>query len=131
MHTQKHKISRHAPSIFQGRLNLAAAAKPHVALSIEYAAERVIMRSLVALLVALALLYLYFVSASVVNIMARKEALAQSGQIEGSIGSLEGQYFSLSQAITPQAEAALGLVPVTNTAYVDRPNDVGIADISR
>jgi hypothetical protein len=127
---QKQKISKHSPSIFQGRLNLAAAAKPRVALSMEYAAERVILRSLIAVLIVLAFLYLYFVSSSVINIMARKEALAQSTQIEGSIGALEGQYFTLSQAITPQSASSLGLVPVSSTDYVDRPGDVGIADIS-
>ena len=130
MHTQTHKISKHSPSIFQGRLNLAAASKPRVALAIEYPLERLIMRTMIALLIALAFCYLYFVAASVLNIMARKEALAQSAQIDGSIGALEGQYFTLSQSITSQSAVALGLSPISvaNTAYVDRPGNVGIAD---
>jgi hypothetical protein len=130
MNTQTHKISKHSPSIFQGRLNLAAASKPHIALAVEYPMERMIMRVLVAFLIMLAFGYLYFVAASVLNIMARKEALSQSAQIEGTIGSLEGQYFALSQSITPQSAVTLGLTPITvqNTDYVDRPGHVGIAD---
>ena len=91
------------------------------------------MRVLVSLLILLALGYLYFVAASVLNIMARKEALSQSAQIEGTIGSLEGQYFALSQGITPQSAVALGLSPISvkDTDYVNRPGNVGIADTAR
>src|SRR5580698_2693645 len=128
MNKQKLKISKHTPSVFQGRLNLAAASKPRVSLAVEYPAERMILRGLVAALIVLAMGYLYFVSASVINIMAQKEAMTQSAQIEGSIGALEGQYFSLSQSITPQAAVAMGLTPISvqDTDYVDRPG-VGIA----
>ena len=129
MHARIQKISKYRPSIFQGHLNLAAAQKPHVALAVEYPAERVILRALVAMLILLALCYLYFVSASIINIMARKEALARSGSIEASIGSLEGQYFSLTQSITPQSAVAIGLTPISirNTDYVERPGTVGMA----
>ena len=128
MNTNHQKISKHRPSVFQGRLSLAAASKPRVALAVEHPAERFISRALIALLVVLALWYLYFVSASVLNIMARKEAMAQSASIEASIGSLEGQYFALQQSITPQSAIGLGLSPVESTDYVDRPGNVGIAD---
>jgi hypothetical protein len=131
MHKQTLKISKHAPSVFQGRLNLAAASKPHVAFAIEHPAERMILRALIASLIILGAGYLYFVSASVINIMAQKEAMTQTAQIEGSIGALEGQYFTLSQSITPQAAVAMGMTPISvqDTDYVDRPG-VGIADIA-
>ena len=131
MHTRIQKISKYRPSIFQGHLNLAAAQKPRVALAVEDPAERVILRALVAVLVVLAFGYLYFVSASIMNIMARKEAMAQSGAIVASIGSLEGQYFSLTQSITADSAVAIGLSPISvqNTAYVERPGNVGMAGI--
>jgi hypothetical protein len=131
MNKHIHKISKYSPSIFQGRLNLAAASsRPHVALAVEYPAEKVVLRVLLGLLGGLALCYLYFVSASVLNVMAQKEAIAQAGKIESSIGKLEGRFFTLSQAITPQSAASLGLIPITATDYVDRPGNVGIADVS-
>ena len=128
MNTAHKKLSKHTPSIFQGRLNLSAAAKPHVALAVEYPVERIIMRALIAFLILLAFCYLYFVSASVINVMARKEALAEAAKIEGTIGGLEGKYFTLSQAITSQSADALGLSPIQTTGYVTRPGNVGIAD---
>jgi hypothetical protein len=129
MHANIQKISKYRPSIFQGHLNLAAAQKPRVALAVEYPVERVILRSLVAVLILLAMCYLYFVSSSIINIMARKEAMARSGAIVASIGSLEGQYFTLTQSITPQSAVAIGLSPIStqNTAYVERPGNVGMA----
>jgi hypothetical protein len=128
MHTRIQKISKYRPSIFQGHLNLAVE-KPRVSLAVEYPVERVILRALVAVLVVLAMGYLYFVSASIINIMARKEAMTQSGAIIASIGSLEGQYFSLTQSITPDSAVAIGLSPIStaNTAYVERPGNVGMA----
>jgi hypothetical protein len=131
MNNKTYRVSKHTPSVFQGRLNLAVASKPRMALSIEYPAERMIFRGLVAVLIVLAMCYLYFVSASVINIIAQKEAMSQTSRIEGSIGALEGQYFTLSQSITAQAAVAMGLtsISVKDIAYIDRPS-VGIAEIA-
>ncbi len=126
-HNQQQKESKYNHSVFQGRLNLGAVSKPRTALAIEYPAERVILRTLIALLVILAVCYLYFVSASIINIMARKEALARSAKIDASIGALEGDYFALTQEITPQSAVAIGLTPIQNTDYVERPGTVGMA----
>lgn len=123
------KISRYTPSVLQGRLSLAeASTKPRVALAVEYPSERFILKGLIAALIILACGYLYFVSESVLNIMAQRTADNQSAQIQATIGSLENQYFALSQAITPQAGSELGLVPVQVNEYVNRPSNVGLAD---
>jgi type II secretory pathway component PulM len=94
---------------------------------IEYPAERIILRGLIAALISLAMCYLYFVSSSVINIMARKEALSRSVAINASIGSLESRYFALSQSITPNSAVAVGLTPIAATDYVERPGTVSIA----
>ncbi len=125
------KISKHAPSLFQGRLNLTAVSKPRTALAVEYPVERVILRALIAALLVLAFCYLYFVSASVINIMARKEAMSRSAAIDASIGDLEADYFALTGEITPSSAMAIGLTPIQSTDYVDRPGTVGMADIER
>ena len=128
MHTKIQKISKYSPSIFQGRLNLAAVSKPHPAFALEYPVERIILRTLLGFLMLLAICYLYFVAASVLNIISRKEALVRSTHIESSIGTLEGEYLALSQAVTPQSAVTLGLIPIADTHYVDRPGNVSIAD---
>ena len=128
MTKRTYKISRHIPSIFQSKLDFSPA-RQGFSLSMEHPAERTLMRVLCATLVVLACAYLYFVTASVLNVMGRKDALTQISHIDDTIGNLEGQYFALSQAVTPQAGEAIGLVPVTQTQYVYRPGTIGAATI--
>ncbi len=123
-----HKISKHAPSIFQGRLNFDTA-RHGLSLMMEHPYERILARCLTIAVVTLVAGYLYFVSGSVLNVMARKDALTQVTKIQGAIGGLEQQYFALSQDVTPSTGGVLGLAPVENTQYVYRPGNVGAATI--
>ena len=82
------------------------------------------LRGLYAAIVLLIAAYLYFVSAAVLNVMARREALTQITRANAAISSLEGNYFSLSHAITPQTASSLGLSPIQSTEYVNRPGNV-------
>ena len=63
------------------------------ALSIEYSFERIAMRVLFAILGVVLCGYLYFVGASVLNIIARKEAVRQSQRLKQTVGEnrLKGQ----------------------------------------
>lgn len=96
-------------------------------LAIEYAWERTLLRALLTLLAFLTIGYLYFVASSVLNVIAHKEAIAQTAQIESEIGLLEQKYFTLSQDLTPAAGSALGLAPITAQKYVYRHGNVGNA----
>lgn len=94
----------------------------HIAvLSIEYSFERVAFRVLFALLGIILCGYLYFVGASVLNIIARKEASRSSVSLQSTIAGLEKQYFALTDAVTPESASTLGLSTVNSTAYVYRP----------
>ncbi len=94
----------------------------HIAiLSLEYSFERVAFRVLFALLGIILCGYLYFVGASVLNIIARKEASRSSVSLQSSIAGLEKQYFALSEGVTPETGSTLGLSPVHETDYVYRP----------
>jgi hypothetical protein len=97
-------------------------------LSVEYLYERVAFRVLFALLGVALLGYLYFVGASVMNIIERKEASHAAAALQGSIAGLEKQYFALSESITPQNGAALGLAPLSNADYVYRPGATASAE---
>lgn len=129
MRTRIHKISKYAPSIFQGRLNFSSVQRD-VSLSLEHPAERIILRVLSILLLASIAGYLYFVSASILNVIARKEALSSVAVIQGSIGGLEQNYFELSSGISPASGSSLGLAPVAHQSYVYRPGNVGAATIA-
>ena len=113
------KISRYAPSIFQGRLDFAA--RRAVSLTLEHPAERVVLRVLMLSLTLLAVLYVYFVGASIVNVIARKDALKQIATLASAVAMLEREYFVASGAISPESGLGLGLVPIENTAYVHTP----------
>lgn len=122
------KLSKHKASVFQGKLDFSGAVgKPRMALATEFPIERNLLRGLYIAIVVLICLYLYFVSAAVLNVMHRREALSQINQIDASIGDLENQYFALTQQITPQAGSTLGLVPMQSTNYIDRPTQLSDA----
>ena len=97
----------------------------------EHPAEGILFRVLSILLIAAIGGYLYFVSASILNVIARKEALTKVSVIQGSIGGLEQRFFELSSGIRPESGPSLGLAPVGEKTYVYRPGNVGAATIAR
>lgn len=98
---------------------------PRFLLSIEHPLEYQVRRGLYLAIGVTIALYIYFVGSSVFNVMAKTEAETNTRALHDAIASLEGNYFTLSQAITPEAAASLGLVatvatyvrPMESTAY--------------
>jgi hypothetical protein len=122
--TKRFHISKLKPSIFQGRLDFEAVSKRQTqVLAVEYRAERIALTLLIALLAALFFGYFYFVIGSVFNVIGERQADAESSNLQSSIATLEQQYFSLSQSLTPQSAADMGLAPIQNTQYVYRPGN--------
>lgn len=111
------KISKYRPSILQGKLEFGGA---HIAL--EHPRERLIMQALVFALAAVFCCYLYFVTSSVLNVIASKEAEQAITKLQSSIAESEQQYFELSQLATPDKGASLGLVPIKQSHFVYREN---------
>ena len=121
------RIRKHVPSVLQGRLDFAG--QHTFSLSVEHPAEPIVFRISVALVLFFLCAYLYFVSASVLNVMARKEALIEITKLQTSISTEEQQYFSLSQGVMPAAGYALGLTPIKTTTYVYRPGNTAAVTI--
>ena len=88
-------------------------------------------RVLVLTLFTLVCGYLYFVGASVLNIIARKEAILQVTERATAVGNLERNYFALSEGVTLESGSRVGLAPVSETHYVYRPGAMGIAGAPR
>ena len=99
-------------------------------LTIEHPLERRILSMLSFVLVFMLAGYLYLVTSSILNIVARKEALANARSLESGIGSLEQEYLALSEQVSPEFGVLLGLAPISHTAYVRRPGSLSAA-ISR
>ncbi|MDP3965646.1 MAG: hypothetical protein Q8Q13_02500 [bacterium] len=119
----------HKPSIFQGQLQFSAS-RGSFALNAEHPLEAIAFRAFFILLLGLIFVYIYLVGFSALNIIARKEALAQAAQAGALIVNSERAYFAASQKVVPEAGLPLGLAPVAKTAYVYRPGTVGQASVS-
>lgn len=71
--------------------------------------------------VALAVLfsmYMYFLVASIIDVVLHKETLVSIQETESSIGQLESQYFARLDTLTPDILPAYGLVAEAPSAYV-------------
>lgn len=121
------KISKYKPSLFQGKFDFSA--PRGFSLAHEHPRERLVQNGLLLVLTLLACLYLYFITATVLNVIARKDALGKVVRIQGLIGGLEQNYFALSKEVNPASAKAVGLTPLSDTAYVYRPGNVGAATI--
>jgi len=121
-------MSKYKPSALQGTLHFEVA-RPRATLATEHPLEHRALSILSLTLVVLVAGYLYFVASSILNVMARTEAIRATQAIKSSIGSLEQRYFTLSQGVTPGEGAALGLAPVSKTSYVYRPGNAAEAQI--
>ena len=118
-----YKISKYKPSALQGTFDFSPVAQ--LSFGGEHSLERMALRMLGVVLIALACTYLYFVTASVLHVMDRREALAKITDMQGSIGTLEQSYFALSHEITPQMAGDLGLSSVKKTSYIYRSGTIG------
>ncbi len=100
--------------------------KKTAALTVQHPAELVLFKVFGAAIVILACVYVYLVSATALNVIASREATAHAAVLESAVGTLQQQYFALSQAAAAVAPASLGLAPVADTSYVYRPTTVGV-----
>lgn len=98
-------------------------------LTMEHPAERIVLRGLFIALATLTLLYVYFVGATILNVIARKEASAQTASIASAVSTLEREYFAATQGVGPEDGARLGLAPVAHTIYIHRPGNAAVAPL--
>ena len=89
--------------------------------------ERFLLHYLVLGIVLTILGYTYFVTLSIFNVIAHKEAIAESDRLQSEVGLLEEDYFALSKEITPALATRLGMTETEETTFVRRPGAVGSA----
>ncbi|MBI5456667.1 hypothetical protein HY969_02910 [Candidatus Kaiserbacteria bacterium] len=68
--------------------------------------------------------YVFFVSLSIVNVIARKEADEQASQLRASVGQLEREYFALSGGVQANDGETIGLTAVRGANFIHRPGAV-------
>lgn len=121
------QISKYRPSIFQSKLDFSAARS--VSLTAEHPYENAVISALMLVLFVLACGYLYFVGASILNVIARKEASAETTRLQSSIALMEQEYFALAEHVDESIAADLGLVAIDTTQYVYKPGTAVAATI--
>lgn len=122
------RISRYIPSSSQAKLNLFVTER-RVSLAMEHGIEPRVRQALFALLIGFFFLYLYFVSASILNIMARKEANAGATALQSAVARMQGEYFALSEGLDSSTAGSIGLAPIAETHYVYRPGNAASAAV--
>lgn len=92
--------------------------------------ERRVASTVGVLFVVFGILYIYFVTSSIVHVAARQELMGKVVATQVSVSSLETQYFAKTQAITEAYAAALGFVAISNSneTYVTRNTALTLHD---
>ena len=86
--------------------------------------EESAIRFLGVALVLLVFAYIFFVSLSIVNVIARKEANDETKALRSIVGQLERNYFTLSHGVQAADGKGLGLTGVSDTEFIHRPGAV-------
>ena len=86
--------------------------------------EESAIKILGSILVLFVCSYIFLVSLSIVNVIARKEAGDESKALRAIVGQLERNYFALSHGLQASDGDVLGLTDVSETDYIHRPGAV-------
>lgn len=97
------------------------------ALTHEHAWEARARHLLVACTLIMAVGYVYCVAASILNVIARKEADTRAIALTASIAELEERYVALSATIHEEAVLAHGLSSLNAKHFVTRTPTLGLS----
>lgn len=98
-------------------------------MTLEHPLERRAVRTLFAALILLGALYVYFVGATILNVVAREDAKTDAARLASAVSALEREYYGLSEAIGPEDGSRLGLTPLSKTEYLHRPGAAAAATL--
>jgi len=85
-----------------------------------YKEERMWFFVALTVLLSMFALYIYFVSASVVHVVMRKEINSEISRISSSVGQLESQYIETQYAVSAGIALLEGYKEVDKKIFIDR-----------
>ena len=88
--------------------------------------QKLLLRTALALLAILCLLYGYFLHAAIANVITRKMAEQTASGLEASLGDLESRSLALRESITPALAAQMGFLPIAKVNFISR-TDSGLS----
>lgn len=84
--------------------------------------EKLMTFGALSLLMALFVAYVYFLSASVVHVVIRKEVTGEIAQLNSQVGQLEAEYIQRQHAVSDEIAMQKGFVAVRDKIFLDRSN---------
>ena len=93
--------------------------------------EKTIFWTLVGALFICAGFYIYFVNATIHNVVTRQNLQNEASRLTLSLGSQEFQYITMRNSITLDSAYALGFKDVADTTYLSRDSFDKLSYISR
>jgi uncharacterized membrane-anchored protein YitT (DUF2179 family) len=96
-------------------MNFKALLQPHT--------EKILGFSLCALCILLSTLYMYFVSASVVHVVMRKELDQEIARISSEISILENDYIKAQHKVSSDIASLQGYKKTAQKIFIDRSSD--------
>lgn len=87
------------------------------------------VKILLAILIVLGLLYVYFLGSAVVHAVVRKEVQQDIAQASSRIAELEVAYLSRKNDVTAELASELGFTHVAHKSYLERSRYLGQANV--
>ena len=88
-----------------------------------YREERTWFFAALAMLLFVLSLYVYFVSASVVHVVMRKEINQEIASVSSYVSQLESQYIEAQHAMSADIASMQGYVAARDKIFIDRTQD--------
>jgi len=95
------------------------------------AQERKWVLSLLAVLAAVFVLYIYFVTSSVVQVVMRQELDKEITETKANISELEVAYMNAQHMVSAEIASREGYVEVEKKVYIDRAPDTLVLTFQR
>lgn len=95
--------------------------------SAEYYSQKRAVWFLISLCAVSIGVYMYFVSASIVNVVVREETEQRVQETRSAIGALEREYLKVRQDITLAHAESAGFVAVSQKTYATKTHMAGVS----
>lgn len=80
-----------------------------------------------AALVILFIAYVYFLCASVVHVVIRKEVMSELASVNSEVSRLEAEYIKRQHAVSDAVVEQKGFVAVAEKVFLERGDDTSVA----
>lgn len=90
---------------------------------ISLAADRRYVLGALALVIGLMSFYVYFLSASVIHVVIRKESQQEINKLHTEISHLEAEYIAAQHSMSAEIASLDGYVAIDDKIFIDRNDD--------